>query len=158
MNKKEHTCMIGNLRIQVSNMKKALDVIQRYNITVKFSTKNNIIEFNLGDSIFITIDQLTSILQELKPLCVPVEHTWDNPLNHKIDMDGGIQIQVSDIGKTFEIIQKHNIGVELSTRVKKIQFDLRTLTIDQFTSILQELKLLCEPLVPPFFRCSLIAW
>ena len=156
MNEKEHTYMIGNLRIQVSDMRKALDVIQRHKINVKFFAKSNIIEFNHKDLMSITIDQLTSILQELKPFCVPIEHIWNNPLNHKIDMDGKIQIQVSDIEKVFEIIQKHNIGVELSTRVKKIQFDLRILTIEQFISILQELKPYCIPLVPPFFRCSLI--
>ena len=58
MNEKEHTYMIGNLRIQVSDMRKALDVIQRHKVNVKFSTKSNIIEFNLRDSIFITIDSV----------------------------------------------------------------------------------------------------
>ena len=165
MNKKhESIYMDGDFTLQVSDIRKALDVIQKYNVDVRFSTEENTIAFNLED---LTIDQLTLILQELKPLCVPVEHSLINILNElKEDkeenelqsknyepayMDGWFEIQVSNIREAFEIIQKYNIDAEFSTGDKKIRFDFRfeSLTIDQFISILQELKPLCVPLEKP---------
>ena len=163
MNEKEPTYMDGNLTVQVSDIRKAFDIIQKYNIGVRFSTKDNTIDFNLED---LTIDQLTFILQELKPLCVPVENAWSNIMNELEEnededkpesknrepayMDGWLEIQVSDIRKAFETIQKHNIDAEFSTGEKNVEFDLESLTINQFISILQELKSLCVPLKEPW--------
>jgi bifunctional DNase/RNase len=164
MNEKhEPAYMEGWLKVQVSNIRKAFEIIQRYNIDANFSTREKNVEF---DPDYLTIDLLISILQELKPLCVPLENAWSNLMNEfeedededKLNsknrepayMDGWLEIQVSDIKKAFEIIQKHNIDVEFSTGEKKIKFDLESLTIDLLISILQELKPLCVPLKEPW--------
>ncbi len=60
--------------------------------------------------------------------------------------EGWLKLQVSDIEKAFRIIQKHNVGAEISTKENTIEIDLDTFTVKELISLLKELEPICVPL------------
>jgi len=68
----------GWLKLQVSDIEKAFKIIQERNVGADISTKEKTIEIDLDS---FTVEELISILQELKPICVPLENSLSNILN-----------------------------------------------------------------------------
>ncbi|MEO2069587.1 MAG: hypothetical protein ABGX27_08800 [Desulfurobacteriaceae bacterium] len=64
----------GQIKMQVSDLEKAFEIIKKYKVDVKISIKEKTIEIELGSlSSTLTVKDLISMLQELEPLCVPLE-------------------------------------------------------------------------------------
>jgi len=64
----------GQIKMQVADLGKAFEIIQKYKVDVKISIKEKTIEIELGSlSSTLTIEDLILMLQELEPICVPLE-------------------------------------------------------------------------------------
>jgi len=71
--KRKPTYIEGWLRIQISDVEKALRTIEKYNLKAYIYTKKgNTCEIDLNSTSF-TIKELISMLQELSSICTPLD-------------------------------------------------------------------------------------
>ncbi len=76
VNEKKPAYTDGWLKFRVSDVEKAFKILQKYGVDVSISMKEKTIEitFNAFGST-LTIEELISLFQELKSICVPLEDT-----------------------------------------------------------------------------------
>ncbi|MEO2069588.1 MAG: hypothetical protein ABGX27_08805 [Desulfurobacteriaceae bacterium] len=71
--KRKPTYIEGWLRIQISDVEKALRTIEKYNLKAYIHTKKgNTCEIDLNSTSF-SIKELISMLQELSSICIPLD-------------------------------------------------------------------------------------
>jgi hypothetical protein len=64
----------GYIELHVSDIERAFNIVHKYNIPADISTDDKTINLKFGAGSYpITIEKLISILQELKPICIPLE-------------------------------------------------------------------------------------